>query len=392
MLNFVYYAPTKVIFGKNTQKQIGVEIKNRGFKKVLLHYGGGSIKQSGVYDDVVASLKEHAIEFVELSGVKPNPDIALVREGAKLCKAEGVDFILAVGGGSVIDSSKAIALMTPSEYDHWDFVTKKAVPEKAIPIGVVLTIAAAGSEMSSSVVITNTDENKNIKRGLNSDLIRPVFAVMNPEYTFSVSKFQTACGVVDIMMHTLERYISATRDASITDRIAEGLLKSVIEAGKDIVENPDSYEARANLMWASSLSHNGLTGCGREFLLSGHQIGHELSGMFDIAHGASLSMAYPALCRYVYEKAVDKFAQVAVNVWGVLMDFENPKKTALNGIIAMENYFKYLEMPTTLRELNVPKEAFNDMAERCTHFGKRTLPLFIDLGNQDIINILELAY
>ena len=392
MEQFSFYTPTKVIFGKGVQSQVGAVIKSYGFKKILFHYGSGSIKKSGLYDQIVASLRENGIEFVELGGVQPNPKLSLSRKAAQLCIDEKVEMILAVGGGSVLDSSKSAAAGAANHCDPWEFSSGARVLEKSLPVGAVLTIAAAGSEMSDSCVITN--EEGWLKRGFNSDHNRPLFAIMNPELTYTVSKYQTACGVTDIMMHTLERYFCMNGDVALTDHLAEGLLRSVIEAGKVVMDKPDDYEARATLMWASSLSHNGLTGCGRNFMMRCHQIEHELSGMYDrVAHGAGLAVIFPAWAKYIYknEKALPRFCQFAQRVWGIEMDFEHPERTALAGIEACENFFKSLGMPVRLSELDVDDTKFDEMAEKCTFFGKRVLKDYIPLGKTEIIEIYNLT-
>ena len=392
MEQFSFYTPTKVIFGKGVQSQVGAVIKSYGFKKILFHYGSGSIKKSGLYDQIVASLRENGIEFVELGGVQPNPKLSLSRKAAQLCIDEKVEMILEAGGGSVLDSSKSAAAGAANHCDPWEFSSGARVLEKSLPVGAVLTIAAAGSEMSDSCVITN--EEGWLKRGFNSDHNRPLFAIMNPELTYTVSKYQTACGVTDIMMHTLERYFCMNGDVALTDHLAEGLLRSVIEAGKVVMDKPDDYEARATLMWASSLSHNGLTGCGRNFMMRCHQIEHELSGMYDrVAHGAGLAVIFPAWAKYIYknEKALPRFCQFAQRVWGIEMDFEHPERTALAGIEACENFFKSLGMPVRLSELDVDDTKFDEMAEKCTFFGKRVLKDYIPLGKTEIIEIYNLA-
>ena len=392
MEQFSFYTPTKVIFGKGVQSQVGAVIRSYGFTKILFHYGSGSIKKSGLYDQIVASLRENGIEFVELGGVQPNPKLSLSRKAAQLCIDEKVEMILAVGGGSVLDSSKSAAAGAANHCDPWEFSSGARVLEKSLPVGAVLTISAAGSEMSNSCVITNEEDW--LKRGFNSDHNRPLFAIMNPELTYTVSKYQTACGVTDIMMHTLERYFCMNGDVALTDHLAEGLLRSVIEAGKVVMDKPDDYEARATLMWASSLSHNGLTGCGRNFMMRCHQIEHELSGMYDrVAHGAGLAVIFPAWAKYIYknEKALPRFCQFAQRVWGIEMDFEHPERTALAGIKACENFFKSLGMPVRLSELDVDDTKFDEMAEKCTFFGKRVLKDYIPLGKKEIIEIYNLA-
>ena len=390
MIDFQFYAPTKIFFGRNTHKKVGEIIKSYGYKKILFHYGQGSIKRSGLYDQIIESLNSNGIDFIELGGVEPNPKVSLVRIGAQLCKKENIEMILAVGGGSVIDSAKVMAIAALSNHDPWDFSSKKAVPTSALPVGTIVTLAASGSEMSSSAVLTNEEEL--LKRGFNSDYNRPIFSILNPELTFSVDKFQTGCGIVDIMMHTLERYFTKTKNVDLTDRLAEGLLKSVIDAGRIAISHPEDYEARATLMWAGSLSHNDLMGAGREVFMECHQIAHELSGLYDfVAHGAALSVIFPAWAKYVYKYNVERFCQYAVRVWNMDMNFEQPEKTALAGIMATEDYFRSLGMPVRLSELNISSEKFEEMAEKCTFFGKRTLPSYIELGKKEIMDIFELC-
>lgn len=390
MQNFEYYTPTRVLFGRGTQQKVGEIIKEYGYKKVLLHYGGGSIKRSGLYDTVTASLRESGIDFIELGGVEPNPKLSLVRWGAQLCKDEGIELVLAVGGGSVMDSAKEIAIGALDDGDQWDFSIKKRVPEKALPVGVVLTISASGSEMSSSAVITN--EEQQLKRGYNSPLHRPLFALCNPELTYTVSKYQTGCGIVDICMHTLERYFSASPAAALTDRFALALVRSTVEAGAVAIENPRDYDARATLMWASSLSHCDLTGAGRDTFMPCHQIEHELSGMYDrVAHGAGLAVIFPAWAKYLYKAAPERFAQYAKDVFDVPYDGTNAEAAALEGIARTEQYFQQIGMPIRLSELGVGTEGFDEMADKCTFHGGRILPCYKELGKQEIMDILELC-
>ena len=391
MENFEFYTPTRVVFGKKTEAQVGELLKEYGAKKVLLHYGGESARRTGLLDRVEESLRAAGIAFTELGGVQANPTLSMAKKGIELCRSEQIDFILAVGGGSVIDSAKCIAdgAANPAD-DVWDYFLQKKVPEKALPVGVILTLAASGSEMSASCVITN--EETGLKRGFNSMTHRPVFAVCNPELTYSVSKFQTGCGTVDIMMHTLERYFSPTKDTALTDRIAEGLLKSVIEAGKVADRRPDDYEARATLMWAGSLSHNGLTGAGRNFVMQVHQLEHELSGMYpQIAHGAGLSALWPSWARFTCMADPARFAQYAVNVWNIDMDFEDPMKTAQAGIDATEAFYRSLDMPTSLGELGVDPERIEELAEKCTNGGKRKLQGIRVLDKPEMIEIYRMA-
>ncbi|NLX78182.1 MAG: iron-containing alcohol dehydrogenase [Clostridiaceae bacterium] len=390
MINFEFYCPTKVFFGRGQHKRVGEIIRNYGFKKVLLHYGGGSIKKTGLYDEVVKALNDAGIDFVELGGAQPNPVLGLVKKGIEICRKENVDLVLAVGGGSAIDSGKAIAVGAANDCDPWLFFSKKKEPERALPIGTILTLSATGSETSTSAVITN--EELKLKRGLNTDLNRPLFSILNPELTFTVSPYQTACGIVDIMMHTVERYITQKGEAEVTDRIAEAVLKSTIQAGRKALKNPEDYEARATLMWAGSLSHNGLTGLGRDYFMVSHQIEHEISGMFEkVAHGAGLAVVFPAWMKYAYKYNIPRFCQYAVRVWNCEMDYENPENTAIAGIEATIDFFREIGMPTTLRELDVPEDSIEEMAVKCTNYGERILPGYIEYGKKEIIEILRLC-
>ncbi len=393
MNNFDWCAPTRVIFGRETHLQVGRILKEYGFSKILVHYGGESAKKSGLLDTVLQALDEEKIAYVTLGGVRANPVLSLAREGIRLCLREGVQGILAVGGGSVIDSAKCIAdgAANPDE-DVWRYFLKEAVPQKALPVGVILTLSASGSEMSQSCVITNEDGW--LKRGFNSPTHRPLFAICNPELTYTVGRFQTGCGTVDILMHTLERYLGKTKETPLTDRLAEGLMVSVIEAGRKAFEDPEDYEARAALMWAGSLSHNDLTGLGRDYVMQVHQLEHELSGRYpQIAHGAGLSALFPTWARYVCGADVMRFAQLAVRVWGEPMDFKHPERTALQGIKRFEEFFRSLEMPVRLSDLDVrlTEEDIRIMAEKCTFFGKRTLAGIRTLGQPEMEEIYRLA-
>ncbi len=393
MINFVYYSPTKVIFGKDTENEVGAEIRRLGFKKVLVHYGSASAKKSGLLDRVLHSLRKHELESVELGGVKPNPRLSKVREGIALAKENRVDFILAVGGGSVIDSAKAIGygVANPS-VDVWDFYLDKAKAAACLPIGSVLTIAAAGSETSNSSVIT--DEDGNHKRPYNDDLSRPKFAVMNPELTYSLPTYQTMSGVVDILMHTVERYFTLDKKGELIDRMAEGLLKTVINNAYKLQANPNDYDARAEIMWAGSLSHNSLTGTGKTPDFASHQLEHELSGMFDVAHGAGLSALWPSWARYVYKKDMARFAQFAVRVMGCSMDFDDVEATALSGIAAFERFFRDIEMPVTIGELGIPDitdAQIEEMVEKCSWNGGRTVGNFMKLDKDDMRRIYQMA-
>ena len=392
MNDFNYYAPTKVVFGKGAEQKVGNLIKEQNCKKVLIHYGSGSARRSGLLDRIEAIFDKEGITYVELGGVVPNPRLSLVYEGIALCKKENVDFILAVGGGSVIDSAKAIGYGVANEGDVWDFFDFKRKPTACLPIGVVLTIAAAGSEMSGSCVITKEDGG--MKRGCTTDYSRLKFAVLNPELTMTLPPYQTACGCTDILMHTMERYFNHSENMELTDGISEALMRTVIRNAKILVKEPENYDARAEVMWAGSLSHNDLTGLGREVMMTVHQLEHELSGKYpEVAHGAGLSALFCSWARYVCGDDPMRFAQLAVRVWDVEMNFENPLKTALDGIQRMEDYFKSLNMPVRLTELeaDVKEEDFDEMAEKCTNFGRRVLPGIRELGKHEMMDIYRMA-
>lgn len=391
MNNFQYYTPTKVVFGKDTEKQAGELVKEQKCNKVLVHYGTGSVKRSGLLDRVYASLDAAGITYVSLGGAVPNPRLSLVYEGIELCKKEGVDFILAVGGGSAIDSAKAIGYGVKYDGDVWDLYLKKEIPTDMLPLGVILTIAATGSEMSNSSVITN--EEGWLKRGLNCDLSRPRFAIMNPELTYTLPEYQTMSGCTDILMHTMERYFSHEMDTDLVDGMAETLLKSVMRAAKVLLKNPKDYNARAEVLWAGSLSHNGLTGCGRAGDWACHQLEHELGGMFDVAHGAGLAAVWGSWARYVYEADVARFAKFAVNVMGIPYDYAEPKKTVLAGIEAMEDFFRSIHMPVNIHELGVEltDEQIEELAYKCSYMEQRTIGGIRKLGREDIARIYEMA-
>lgn len=391
MNNFQYYTPTKVVFGKDTEKQAGELVKEQKCNKVLVHYGTGSVKRSGLLDRVYASLDAAGISYVSLGGAVPNPRLSLVYEGIELCKKEGVDFILAVGGGSAIDSAKAIGYGVKYDGDVWDLYLKKEIPTDMLPLGVILTIAATGSEMSNSSVITN--EEGWLKRGLNCDLSRPRFAIMNPELTYTLPEYQTMSGCTDILMHTMERYFSHEMDTDLVDGMAETLLKSVMKAAKVLLKNPKDYNARAEVLWAGSLSHNGLTGCGRAGDWACHQLEHELGGMFDVAHGAGLAAVWGSWARYVYEADVARFAKFAVNVMGIPYDYAEPKKTVLAGIEAMEDFFRSIHMPVNIHELGVEltDEQIEELAYKCSYMEQRTIGGIRKLGREDIARIYEMA-
>lgn len=386
-----FFAPTKVIFGEDTEMQIGKIISDYGFKKVLIHYGGQSALRSGLIDTVKQSLINEEIDFVELGGVVPNPVLSLVYEGIELAKSENVDFILAVGGGSVIDSAKAIGYGVANEQDVWDFYSTDTRPASCLPIGTILTIAAAGSEMSNGSVITNEDGN--LKRSCDTDLSRPVFSIMNPGLTMTLPDYQTAAGCVDIMMHTMERYFNHGENMEMTDGISESLLRVVKKNALILANEPQNLQARAEVMWAGSLSHNGLTGFGTDGGdFATHKIEHELSGMFNVTHGAGLAVVWPSWARYVYKERLDRFVQFATNVMGITAG-ENDEETALKGIDAMKEFYRAIEMPVTLKELGInPTEAeLKEMAEKCNYRTDGTIGIVKKLKESDVYSILKNA-
>ena len=391
MENFQYYTPTKIIFGRGAEEQTGQLAAEQGCKKVLVHYGGGSVVRSGLLERIYRSLDAVGISYVSLGGVVPNPRLSLVYEGIRLARKEQVDFILAVGGGSVIDSAKAIGYGVANEGDVWDFYEKRRTAKACLPIGVVLTIAAAGSEMSDSSVITK--EEGWLKRGYSSNYGRARFAVMNPELTMTLPKYQTASGCVDIMMHTMERYFNHSENMEMTDGISEHLLRTVMKNAKILMNEPDNYQARAEVMWAGSLSHNGLTGCGTGGGdWASHQLEHELGGMFDVAHGAGLAAVWGSWARYVMDAEPERFAKFAVNVMGVEPEAEK-LKTAQKGIEAMEDFYRALDMPVCIGDMGIElaEEQMRELAEKCSHFGKRTIGCIKKLDQEDMYRIYKEA-
>lgn len=388
MKDFNYCAPTRVIFGKNTELEVGKALKNAGATRVLMQYGGGSIKKSGLYDRVVKAIRDEGIELFELGGVQPNPHLSLVRKAIEIVREQKIDYLLAVGGGSAIDSTKATAVGAVYDGDVWDFYCGKAVPKKAMPVGVVLTIPAAGSEGSNSSVITNEDGW--IKRGLGCDLTRPAFAIYNPELTYSLPAYQTAAGATDIMAHIMERYFTDEPDVDMTDRLCESVLKTIIRQAPVAVKEPDNYVARAEMMWASTVAHNDFLSCFRVGDWSSHQLSHELSGMYDATHGAALAVAFPAWMTYVYKHDVQRFCRFAVEVMGVEMDFFHPEETALKGIAALRAFFKSIGMPTTLSELGVPEDKLDVLADKVKRGADGTTGQFVKLTRDDCLKIYQL--
>jgi len=389
MDNFTFYSPTYFVFGKDEENNTGKYVKRFGGTKVLIHYGGGSVVRSGLLDRIKKSLDAEGISYVELGGVKPNPRSGLVYEGIALCKKENVDFVLAVGGGSTIDSSKAIAAGTVYDGDFWEFYQGKPVTE-ALPIGTVLTIAAAGSEGSPDSVITK--EEGMIKRGASGEAYRPKFSILNPALTQTLPAFQTAAGVTDIMAHLYERYLTNTKDVEVTDRVIEGLLMTMVHEAPKVIANPDDYQARANIMWAGMLAHNNCCGVGRSQDWSSHDIEHELSAVYDCAHGAGLAVVFPAVLTYVLNHDVLRIAQVANRVWGIPMDVYHPEITAKAGIEAFRNFLKSIGMPSNFEELGAKEEDIEKMANTaCYGDGRQgTIGGYMPLGQKDVEAIYRL--
>ena len=386
MLDFRFISPTRFVFGRNAESALSAEAAKIG-PRILLHYGGGSIKKSGLYDRVKASLAEAGAECFELGGVQPNPALSLVREGIGLCRAEGITGILAVGGGSVIDSAKAIAIGVPYEGDVWDFFTGRAEADAVLPVGVILTIPAAGSEGSTGTVVTDYEVRS--KFAYNSDLLRPAFALMNPELTFTLPPYQTAAGVVDMISHVMERYFTQTESVDLTDGLCETVIRSIVKAAPRVFENPEDYEARATIMWAGTIAHNNLVGLGRQDDWASHDIEHELSAQYDVAHGAGLAVVFPAWMKYVYRENVQRFVQFAVRVWNVDYTAGEEEAAALEGIRRHKAFYESIGMPTSLPALGVTDDRYEAMAGQATRNGP--LGSFKKLAAEDVVAIYKLA-
>ena len=394
MQNFNFYAPTQVVFGRETENQVASLIKKYGGKKVLLHYGGQSAIKSGLLPKVEKLLAESGVEYVKLGGVKPNPRLSLVREGIELCKKEGVDFILAVGGGSVIDSSKAISSGRFYAGDVWTLYEHKDHATEYLPIGCILTIPAAGSEMSNGSVITNDEVDGWLKKDYCVDEFRCKFAIMNPELTYTLPAWQTACGLTDMIMHTMERYFSKDDDMETTDAIAEAIIRTCMTEGHKVMENPTNYTSRANVMWAGTLAHNDLTGCGTTGDWATHNIEHELSGKFDVSHGAGLAAMWGSWARYTRGENISRFARFAKNVMGVDTTGMSDLEASEAGIKAMEAFFASIGMPTDIHTLigrEVTDEEIEDMADKCTTGDQNTIGGLKVLKKADIIEIYKMA-
>lgn len=386
MQNFTFSNITKIVFGRGVEERVGREAAQYG-RKVLLHYGGGHIVRSGLKARVEASLREAGLEIIELGGVQPNPRLSLVKEGIELVRREGIDLILAVGGGSVIDSAKAIAIGVPYDGDVWDFFAGRAQAEESLPLGVVLTIPAAGSESSPSAVITNEDGW--LKRGYTAIAMRPKFALLNPELTFSLPAYQTACGVADMTAHILERYFTNEPDVGFSDQLCEAALRGIIQEAPRAIAEPEDYGARANIMWAGTVAHNDLLGMGRIEDWASHGIEHELSAIYDTAHGAGLAIVFPAWMKYVYKHNPARFVQFAVRVFGVEQDFFNPERTILEGIRCLEEFFRRIGLPVRLQEADIPADRLEEMAAKATADGP--LGSFVPLEKDDVLAIYQLA-
>lgn len=389
MDNFEFYSPTEFVFGRGRENECGKYVKKFGGSRVLIHYGSGSVVKSGLLDRVKKSLESEGIFYTELGGVKPNPRDVLVYEGIELCKREGIDFILAVGGGSTIDSSKAIAVGVPYEGDFWDFYCGKAEIKAALPVATVLTIAAAGSEGSGDSVVTKEDGM--LKRGAGSEYMRPKFSIMNPELTCTLPAYQTACGATDIMAHVFERYFTNTKEVEITDRLCEAVLMTMVKETPRVIEDPNNYEARANIMWAGMVAHNGIVGAGRSQDWNSHGIEHELSGLYDCAHGAGLAVIMPAWMEFVMNHNVMRFAEMATRVFGVPMNFEDPSDTAKKGIKAFRTFLRSIGMPVNFAELGAKEEDIPVLVEKFGLGENGRTGGFVSLSSEDVASIYRIA-
>ncbi|PAB60183.1 iron-containing alcohol dehydrogenase [Anaeromicrobium sediminis] len=386
MNSFYYYNPTKLVFGKDSVSKMGNYIP-KDVKKILLHYGKDSIKRSGLYDEVIEILKNNKIEVIELSGVEPNPKVSLVREGVKICKDNNIDFILAVGGGSVIDSAKAISAGVYYEKDVWELFTEGIELKRALPLGVILTLPATGSESSSATIVTNEETLQ--KLGLESDLLRPKFALLNPELTLTLPNKQTFAGIVDILSHVMERYFTNTTDVELTDNLCEGTMRAVISNAYKLLDNPNDYGARAEIMLSGTIAHSGILGLGREEDWASHRIGHEITALYGTTHGVTLSIVLPAWMKYVYKENIDRFVRFAKFVFHVDSNDKTNEEIALLGIEKFEGFLKDIKIPIRLKEEGIPYDDFNTMAEKCT--GSGSIGRFVKLSKEDVVKILEMA-
>ncbi len=388
MDNFAYHNPTKILFGRGMETEVGAEVA-RTSRRILLHFGGGSIRASGLYDRVVASLKRAGVEWVELGGVKPNPRLGLVHEGVKLCREQKLDFVLAVGGGSAIDSAKAIAMGAANDGEVWDYFVGKRELTRALPVATILTIPAAGSESSTASVVTNEDGW--IKRGFNSELLYPKFSVLNPELAFTLPKFQVACGSADIMSHLMERYFTNTRNVGFIDRMLEATMKTVIAQAPKVLAAPTDYDAWSELMWAGTIAHNNLLNTGRVGDWGSHDIEHEISGIYDVAHGAGLAVVFPAWMKHVLDHDLDRFVQWSVRVWNVELDIFDRQATARAGVARLEAFFHSIGLGTTLASLGVGVDRIDEMARKATDGDTRRIGTFVKLDTAQVAKVLKLA-
>lgn len=388
MNDFDFRNPTRIVFGKGTEARVGAETAVHA-RKVLLHYGGGSIESSGLHGRVAASLKAAGVEWVELGGVKPNPRLSLVHEGVRLCKEKGLGLVLAVGGGSVIDSAKAIAMGAVVDHDVWDFYLGKGQPKAALPVGTVLTIPAAGSEASSGTVITR--EEGLLKRAVNSELLYPRFSILNPELAFTLPAFQVGCGAADIMAHLMERYFTTVRHVELTDRLLEATMKTIVHKAVAVLASPRDYDTWSEFMWAGTIAHNNLLDTGRVGDWASHDIEHELSGIYDVAHGAGLAVIFPAWMKHTMATDPARFAQWASRVWNVDVDYWNPECTAREGVRQLEAWYHAIGLGTRLADLKIGKDRLDEMAMKCTDGDKRTVGNFVKLDSKAVRRVYELA-
>ncbi|HPX71433.1 MAG TPA: iron-containing alcohol dehydrogenase [Acholeplasmataceae bacterium] len=386
MINFQFYSPTEFVFGKDSELRVAHLLKKHSATKVLFHYGGGSIKRSGLYDRVVNTLKENNIPYVELGGVVPNPRLSLVNEGIKIVKENHIDFILAVGGGSVMDSAKAIAIGTKYDGDLWDLYTGTKIKE-ALPVGVIVTIPASGSEASNSSVITN--DKLGLKKGTNSDLIRPKFAIMNPELTYTIPNYHAFAGVVDMMSHIFERYLTNTPDVDLTDLMQEAVLISIMDNAKRLLKDPRDYNARAHIMWAGTIAHNGILGVGRTTDWASHGLEHELSALYDVSHGAGLAVIFPHYMLYTLDHDVDRYYRLAVNVMKVKPNVNDKRNVAIKGIRKLQAFYKSLGMPLTFDDIGAKKEDIPQLVKQLEINRGSIFGGFVDLTMDDARKIYE---
>ncbi len=383
---------TKFVFGKDAQNQIGRELKQMGIHKVLIHHDNGKfLYDTGLLEQVEKLLEQEGIETLELGGVQPNPRLSLVREGIALAKKEQVDLVLAIGGGSVIDSAKAIGLGAVTDTDVWEFFTGNAVPERSLPTGVILTCPATGSESSAVTVVNNTDVG--MKLLVSNPVVRPAIAFMNPELTYSLPKFLTACGVVDMFSHVCERYFTPDSEIGVIDRMSEGILKTLVEIGPKVLEEPSNYSYRAEIMWIGTIAHNNTVGIGRVQDWATHEIGNELSALYDTPHGATLSIIMGSWMRYIYQKSPERFARYAKEVFGVEWTKENTLEAAYAGILKTEEYFRSMGMPVSFGDFKVPTDEVEKMLDQIAFRGEDdSIGGIVRLNREDCRRIYEMAF